>query len=163
MNTYRASPSPDNLGANVISLLQSTVCDILNADTQLSKVVSFIPENIKDIDSQVKTALGKQGMVATVMTPNVTYQGRKADEAYFDFNDAEIDVVENPVVNRASNRRQEDFASAQDTALRAIYVLENSDKGDFNVKSVISGEYDGLLVSKVTFDAFAKLSPSSKE
>ena len=163
MDKYTSTLSPNNLGANVISLLQGTVCDILNADTQLSKVVSFLPENIKDIDSQVKTALGKQGMVATVMTPDVSYQGRREDHAYYDFTDAEIDIVENPVVNRASNRKAEDFASAQDTALRAIYVLENSDLGDFNVKGVTSGEYDGLLVTKVTFDAFCKLQPEGPE
>lgn len=54
---------------------QEVVADILNADEILSGRVSFFPENQKDIDFQLKNALGRQGIVGIVMTPNATYVG----------------------------------------------------------------------------------------
>ena len=48
---------------------QEIVADILNADAELSGKVNFIPENAKDIDFQLKNALGRQGIVGIVMTP----------------------------------------------------------------------------------------------
>lgn len=42
--------SPSNLSANVISLVQKHVCDILNRDALLSAACEFFPENTKDIE-----------------------------------------------------------------------------------------------------------------
>ena len=54
---------------------QEQVCEALNNDDILSGKVTFIPENSKDIDYEIKNAMGRQGIVGVVMTPDATYQG----------------------------------------------------------------------------------------
>lgn len=51
------------------------MCTALNEDDVLSGKVLFIPENSKDIDYEIKNAIGSQGIVGIVMTPEATYQG----------------------------------------------------------------------------------------
>lgn len=51
------------------------MCTALNEDEVLSGKVLFIPENSKDIDYEIKNAIGRQGIVGIVMTPEATYQG----------------------------------------------------------------------------------------
>lgn len=136
------------------------VCDTLNSDPLLSSACEFFPENTKDIEFQIKDSLLKQGLAAVVMTPNLTYRGRDGSSMFFDCTDAEIDITENPVINRASNRPLSAYASAQDIACRAIQALGSpalGNVGDFNPKAVKTGEYNGLLVSKVTFDCLCEL------
>ena len=57
------------------------MCTILNEDEVLSGKVLFIPENSKDIDYEIKNAIGSQGIVGIVMTPEATYQGVRANRA----------------------------------------------------------------------------------
>lgn len=54
---------------------QEQVCEALNNDDVLSGKVTFISENSKDIDYEIKNAIGRQGIVGVVMTPEATYQG----------------------------------------------------------------------------------------
>lgn len=132
----------------------------MNADALLSSACEFYPENAKDIEFQIRDALMKQGIAGVVMTPNLSYRGRDASSMVFDVTDAEIDITENPAVNRAGNKPLSSYASAQDAACRAIQVLAGpnfSDTGNFNPKKVTTGEYNGLLVSKVTFDCLAEV------
>lgn len=133
---------------------------MLNSDPLLRSACEFYPENSKDIEFKIRDALMKQGLAAVVMTPNLGYRGRDDKSMYFDLNDAELDITENPTINRASNKPLSSYASAQDIACRAIQVLAGPNfagKSNFNPKRVETGEYNGLLVSKVTFDAFAEL------
>ena len=58
---------------------QEQVCEALNEDEVLSGKVQFIPENSKDIDYEIKNAIGRQGIVGIVMTPDATYQGIMSD------------------------------------------------------------------------------------
>ena len=152
--------SPSNLSSNVISLAQKAVCDILNADSLLSSACEFFPENMRDIEFQMRDALMKQGIAGVVMTPSLSYRGRDVSSMWFDMADAEIDITENPAVNRASTKPLSSYASAQDVACRAIQALASpafSNAGNFSPKKVTTGEYTGLLVSKVTFDCLAEL------
>lgn len=96
------------------------MCDILNADSLLSNACEFFPENSRDIEFQIRDALSKQGIAGIVMTPSLSYRGRDVSSMWFDMTDAEIDITENPVVNRSSSKPLSSYASAQDIACRAI-------------------------------------------
>lgn len=54
------------------------------------------------------------------MTPSISYRGRDISSMAFDVTDAEIDITENPVINRASNKPLSAYASSQDIACRCI-------------------------------------------
>ena len=58
---------------------QEQVCEVLNNDEVLSGKVTFLSENSKDIDFEIKNAIGRQGIVGIVMTPDATYQGVTSD------------------------------------------------------------------------------------
>ena len=120
----------------------------------------MFPENIKDIDFEIRNALQKQGIAGVVMTPSLTYRGRDEKASYWDVNGMEISFTENPIVNRASSKPASSWASAQDCACRAAQVLVGPSfpsKSDCVVKRQETGEYQGLLVSKLIVDCFAEL------
>ena len=97
---------------------QEQVCEALNEDEVLSGKVTFISENSKDIDYELKNALGRQGIVGVVMTPDATYQGVTSDgEQVWDLRDFTVQVVENPVVNRGQTKYAN--ITAHDAATRA--------------------------------------------
>jgi len=86
--------------ANILEEVQRYVADKLNADEQLSGC-TFLVENMKDIDYEIKKALGKQGLVGLVMTPKAVYQGKYEDLFLaWQLDELEIDIVENPIINR---------------------------------------------------------------
>ena len=85
---------------NILEEVQRYVADKLNADPQLS-ACPFLVENRKDIDYEIKNALGRQGIVGLVMTPKATYAGAYMDVGIaWQIDELEIDVVENVTVNR---------------------------------------------------------------
>lgn len=58
-------------------------------------------ESIKDIDYEIKNALGRQGIVGVCMTPKATYAGKVEDLFLaWTLEELEIDIVENVTVNR---------------------------------------------------------------
>lgn len=83
------------------------------------------------------------------MTPKATYVGKMEDLFLaWQIDELEIDIVENPIVNRG---RKNGFMTGQDAAMRVFQVLcpcEGEDEGQFNPVSVEEGEDDGLLVNK---------------
>ena len=84
---------------NLLDEVQHFVADKLNA--QLSGVCPFVVENNKTIDYEVKQALGKQGIVALVMTPKAQFIGRYGDKMNaWELPELEIDIVENVHTNR---------------------------------------------------------------
>lgn len=152
--------SQSTLSSNIVNLVQQHWCDILNADSALSAVVHVLPENTKDIEFEIKQALANQGIAAIVMTPNLTYRGRDLDSTYWDINGMEITFTENPIVNRASSKDPNTFATAQDCACRAAQVLTGpkfESAGRCVVKQQQTGEFNGLLVSKILVDCMAEL------
>lgn len=83
------------------------------------------------------------------MTPKATYVGKMEDLFLaWQVDELEIDIVENPIVNRG---RKNGFMTGQDAAMRVFQVLcpcEGENEGQFNPVSVEEGEDDGLLVNK---------------
>ena len=134
---------------NILEEVQDFVAKKLNMDSELSACVTFLAENRKDVEFEIKNSLGKQGIVGCVMTPKATYQGKYEDLFLaWQLDELEIDIVENPIVNRG---RKNGFMTGQDAAMRVFQVLcpcEGENEGQFNPVSYEEGEDDGLLVNK---------------
>lgn len=137
---------------NILFDAQNVVVGILSADAQLSSC-QFLAENSKDIDYSIKNAIGKQGIVGIVMTPKAQFIGNyEAREIAWQC-DCEIEIVENPVVNRGKPGSF-DVITGQDVAMRIFEVLcnpTNGNSGKFSAKTYEQGEDSGLLVNKCTF------------
>lgn len=133
---------------------QEQVCEALNEDEVLSGKVTFISENSKDIDYELKNALGRQGIVGVVMTPDATYQGVTSDgEQVWDLKNFTVQVVENPIVNRGQPKYAN--ITAHDAATRATEVLAAPSFGLFGQYCPVTieqGEDDGLIVAQAKFD-----------
>lgn len=73
------------------------------------KPVTFICENSKDLQFEIKNALGKTGLVAVIMTPTLNYIGLLTNSNYkypalsYDV-ELDIQILENVPVNRAKNK-----------------------------------------------------------
>ena len=133
---------------NILEEVQTYVADKLNADPQLS-ACPFLVENRKDIDFEIKQALGKQGVVGLVMTPKATYAGAYMDVGIaWQIDELEIDVVENVTVNRG---KRDGYITGQDAAMRLFDVLcplSGQNEGQFSPVSYEEGEDNSLLVNK---------------
>lgn len=127
---------------------QEAAADILNADEELSGKVAFFPENQRDIDFQLKNALGRQGIVGIIMTPTAQYCGNYQDESVvWDLRNFTVQIVENPTVNRAVPTS----ITALDAAVRATDRLANTYANGFatyNPVSIEQGEQSGLIVAQ---------------
>ena len=132
---------------NFLYELQKSVAKILQADQQLSSM-SFLCENSKEIDYDIKQNLAKQGVVSIVMTPKATFIGRKDDgKLVFDVNELTIMTTENTTVNRTNDKS----LTGQDISMRVLKVLGEDNYGTFCPIGYEQGEDSGLLVNKVTF------------
>ena len=88
-------------------------------------------ENRKDIDFEIKNALGKEGIVGLVLTPKATFAGAYMDIGLaWQLDELEIDVVENVTVNRG--KKDGGYVTGQDAAMRV-----------FDVLCPLSGEHEG--------------------
>lgn len=134
---------------NILGQVQEETAQALNEDEVLSGRVTFIPENSKDIDYEIKNAIGSQGIVGIVMIPEATYQGVTAKgEQVWDLRNFTVQVVENPVVNRG--RPKYANITALDAATRAAQVLADPRFGLFGQycpTTIEQGEDSGLIVS----------------
>lgn len=139
--------------ANILEEVQRYVADKLNADEQLSGC-TFLVENMKDIDYEIKKALGKQGLVGLVMTPKAVYQGKYEDLFLaWQLDELEINIVENPTINRD---QLSNYITGQDAAMRLFDVLcpaVGDSEGQFNPVSYEEGEDSGLIVNKCILKA----------
>ena len=132
---------------NFLYELQQSVAEILQADEQLSSM-SFLCENSKQIDYEIKQNLSKQGVVSIVMTPKATYIGRKDDgKLVYDINELTIMTTENTSVNRTNDKS----LTGQDISMRILKILGEDNYGTFCPIGYEQGEDSGLLVNKVTF------------
>lgn len=133
---------------NFLFDVQKSVAKILQADQQLSSI-TFLCENSKQIDYDIKQNLAKQGVVSIVMTPKATYIGRKDDgKLVFDINDLTIMTTENTSVNRTNDKS----LTGQDISMRILKILGEDNYGKFCPIGYEQGEDSGLLVNKVTFN-----------
>ena len=131
---------------NILAEAQSYVAEKLNE--QLSSTVTFLAENRKDIEFEIKSHLGRQGIVGIVMTPKATYIGNYEKKMLaWQLDELEIDVVENPVVNRGLSSH----ITGQDAAMRVFDILcplSGDSVGQFSPRDYEQGEDNGLLVNK---------------
>ena len=134
---------------NILEEVQIYVADRLNADSQLSGLCPFIFENKRDIDYEIKSALGKQGIIGLVMTPKATFAGAFEDKSLaWQVDELEVDIIENVTVNRG---KKNGFITGQDAAMRLFDVLcplTGENEGQFNAVSYEEGEDGGLLVNR---------------
>lgn len=135
--------------ANILEEVQKYVADKLNLDSQLSGNCAFLVENMKEIDYEIKKALGKQGIVGLVMTPKAVYQGKYEDLFHaWQLDELEIDIVENPIVNRG---KKDGYITGQDASMHLFEVLCPKDgpyEGQLNPVSYEEGEDGGLIVNR---------------
>lgn len=139
---------------NCFAVLQHEICDVLNASEVLQSCdVQFIAENKLDVETQIKTALQKQGICGMVMTPTATYLGINQGNAAYQIDDFTLQIVEYTPVNRASNR--ENVATGLDIANYATQLLGSFNAiigfGNLCPKGIEQSEESGLLVTKATF------------
>lgn len=106
-------------------------------------------ENKKDVEFEIKQALGKQGIVGLVMTPRATFAGKFEDISLaWQIDELEIDIVENVLVNRG---KRTGFITGQDASMRLFDVLcplSGELEGQFNPVSYEEGEDNNLLVNR---------------
>jgi hypothetical protein len=106
---------------NILYDTQKQIVDILKEDSVLSSI-TILAENSKDIDYEISEALGKQGLVAVVMTPKANYIGNYEDKLLaFELDELTIQVVENVTVNRGRS----DMMTGQDVAMRIMDWLSS--------------------------------------
>ena len=134
---------------NLFEDVQQYVADKLNADSQLSGLCSFIPEERKDIDFEIKNALGRQGICGLVLTPKATFAGNFEDKSLvWQIDELEIDVVENVTVNRG---KRDGYITGQAASMRLFDVLcplSGDNVGQFLPVTYEEGEDGNLLVNK---------------
>lgn len=138
-----------NKPENILASVQNFVVEKLLSDETLSGE-TILAENRRDIESEIKTALGKQGRVTVVMTPAATYQGSFEDKSLtWQIDELEVDVVENVPISRGKGN--EGKPTGQDVAMRVFDVLcplSGDNEGQFSPVSYAQGEDASLLVNK---------------
>ena len=86
--------------------------------------VPILIENAKEIEFQIKSAMGSCGIVATVSTPSLNYGGNYTHQSeeqspYWEISGLNVVVVENPTLNRG----RANYATALDTAIQVAETL----------------------------------------
>ena len=113
--------------------------------------MTFLPENKRDIDFEIKNNLGKQGIVGIVMVPKVTYLGNYEKKMLaWQIDELEVDIIENVMVNRGLSGH----ITGQDAAMEAFNILcplSGDNVGKFSPVSYEQGEDNSLLVNKCLF------------
>ena len=136
--------------SNLARNLQNIVRDYISEKMPDIKILS---EDSKDIEFEIKNALGKQGLVTVVMTPKMNYIGHDGANQVWQVDDLTIMTTEYVQTNRAKNR--ESYMSGFDVAFKVNDILAgpNTDIsfGRFCPVSIEQGEENGLLVTKSTF------------
>lgn len=145
---------------NILEEVQTYVADKLNNDIELSGLCPFLVENKRDIDFEIKQALGKQGVVGLVMTPKATYAGSFEDFSIaWQIDELEVDIVENVLVNRG---KKDGYVTGQDAAMRLFDVLcplSGENEGKFSPVSYEEGEDNSLLVNKCLLKCLVHKTP----
>lgn len=139
--------------------VQDFVAERLNQDPQLSsQCVTFLPEHKLEIDYEIKSALGKQGIVGMVNVPKAQYGGHDGTSTAWEMQ-VEIDVVENPQVRRAQMKK---LGIQHGTVSDIIGYVQESlcapispTYGMFCPVSNEVGEDSGFMVGKAVMKTYA--------
>ena len=150
--------------SNILDEVQHYVADKLNADPQLS-ACHFIAENRRDVEFEIKQALGKQGVVGLVMTPKATFAGAYMNTSLvWQLDELEIDIVENVLINRG--KKDGGYITGQDAAMRLFNVLcplSGEGEGKFCPVSLEEGEDGNLIVNKCILKCLVHVSEPEPE
>lgn len=125
--------------------------------------VDILIENAKDIEYQIKSAMGNLGTVITVSTPSLTYSGNLAgpstDEKspFWTLNSIQIVTVENPTLNRG----RANYSTALDTALQIAETIHQIPTM-CNV-TIAQTTMNGLVVVTVTVKSTAVFALAKQE
>ena len=135
--------------------LQLQVCHILNSDSQLSSMTTFFAEQSLDVDYEVRKSLASQGLAAIVMTPTLTLLGHDGATTSWQCDDLTLQIVENPIVNRARLKNLGLSAGTAldvaETAAECLAGPQGGHFGEYSAKQVQTAEQNNLLVVKATF------------
>lgn len=134
--------------ASILRQVQDQVAAQLRASEALSACPVYA-EDQKDLEFQIKNALGRQGLVIVVTTPKATYMGKLDDTSVaWQLDQLEIDCVENVPVNRG---KKEGYLTGQEAAMKVFDVLcplDGPQEGQICPVSYEQGQDSGLLVSR---------------
>ena len=148
---------------NLFFDVQKDVCKILNDIPELSDV-DFFPANDKDLETEITTALRKQGVCGIVIVNEADFQGFESGlNTAWQINDLVVQVIENPITNR-SHQNLKYCGTAEDIGAKVSQVLGGVEYGHhqtFNLKKIEIGEDNNLLTSKVTFQCLVTTNLSS--
>ena len=138
---------------NLFFDLQKDICKILNDVPELS-AIDFLPANNKDIETEITKALRSQGVCGIVVVNEASFQGFESGiNTLWQVDELVVQIVENPVTNRASNNTNF-VGTAEDIGAKVSQVLGSPEYGhwsEFNLKKIEIGEESNLLTAKVTF------------
>lgn len=140
---------------NIAATLQHQVCEYLNAAPMFVDLsITVIPENAKDIESQIRNNIARQGLACILMTPDLRYIGHNGTNIWWDCKDVILQIAEYVPMNRASNRTS--CVTGLDIAEYATEWIAgpNADIGfgNFCPKQITQGEAEGVVVTKAMFD-----------
>ena len=148
---------------NLFFDVQKDVCKILNDIPELSDI-DFFPANDKDLETEITTALRKQGVCGIVIVNEADFQGFESGlNTAWQINDLVVQVIENPITNR-SHQNLKYCGTAEDIGAKVSQVLGGVEYGHhqtFNLKKIEIGEDNNLLTSKVTFQCLVTTNLSS--
>ena len=148
---------------NLFFDVQKDVCKILNDIPELSNI-DFFPANDKDLETEITTALRKQGVCGIVLVNEADFQGFESGlNTAWQINDLVVQVIENPITNR-SQQNLKYCGTAEDIGAKVSQVLGGVEYGHhqkFNLKKIEIGEDNNLLTSKVTFQCLVTTNLSS--
>ena len=136
--------------SNLARNLQNIVRDYISEKMPDIKILS---EDSKDVEFEIKNALGKQGLVTVVMTPKMTYIGHDGKDIVWQVDELTILTTEFVATNRASNKQS--FVTGFDIAFQINDILAGPNAeigfGRFCPIDIEQGEDNGLLVTKSRF------------
>lgn len=132
-----------------ISEIQDAIKDVLKQNMFFEiHDVTILCENAKDIDYEIKSAISRLGILATVNTPDLTFIGKYENkEPAWKMNGIEITIAEIPITNRG----RANYATALDTGLQVGETLNELD--NLNLVGIQQSEMNGYLLVTVTFDS----------
>ena len=135
----------------------------MNGTSELSSL-DFFPANDKDLETEITTALRKQGVCGIVLVNEADFQGFESGlNTAWQINDLVVQVIENPITNR-SQQNLKYCGTAEDIGAKVSQVLGGVEYGHhqtFNLKKIEIGEDNNLLTSKVTFQCLVTTNLSS--
>lgn len=137
--------------------VQKLICDEINADENISALNLYaLSENQLDLEYEIKKNLTKQGCCILVMTPKIKLQGRDINSNAYAFDELTIQIVENVVVNRASNKQKTATALDLGCYFAEFMTGKNSPfgQGTFGLIDIQQGEDNGLIVVKTRFKTY---------